>query len=326
VAGERRRVAVAPAVPDERTDVAVLRALQEAGVAITRASLAKAFAAGEVTRDGVALKPGRALDRIGEVDVVLPGPEPLAGAEPEDLPLVVVFEDDALLVIDKPAGMPVHAGPGHAHGTVVNAVLGRLGAAAAELPSLPGNAEDRPGIVHRIDKDTSGLLVVTKTVAAQEHVAAQFRRHTIERSYLAIVMGEPSWDELDVDTLHGRDPADRRRFSPNVKRGRRAVTRLRVEQRLAGLTLLRCVLQTGRTHQIRMHARHVGHPILGDALYGKGIGDPDLRREVAALGRHALHAATLGLEHPDGRRLRWESALPPELAALVRAHLHPAAD
>jgi 23S rRNA pseudouridine1911/1915/1917 synthase len=104
------------------------------------------------------------------------------------------------------------------------------------------------------------------------------------------------------------------------------VTRFRVEARLADLTLLRCVLHTGRTHQIRMHARHVGHPIVGDALYGKGIADPDLRREVAALGRHALHAATLGLEHPDGRRMRWESALPPELAALVRAHLHPAAD
>ena len=226
-------------------------------------------------------------------------------------------------MIDKPAGMPVHLGPGHARGTVVNAVLGHLGRAADELPTMPGNSDDRPGIVHRIDKDTSGLLVVTKTAAAQEHIAAQFRRHTIERSYLAIVMGEPAWDELDVDTLHGRDPSDRRRFSPNVKSGRRAVTRFLVERRLAGITLLRCVLQTGRTHQIRMHARHIGHPILGDVLYGRSISDPDLRREVAALGRHALHAATLGLEHPDGRRLRWESPLPPELAALVDAHALP---
>jgi 23S rRNA pseudouridine1911/1915/1917 synthase len=319
VTGARRRVAVAPAHPDERIDVAVLRALQADGVAITRAALARAFANGDVVREGVVLKAGRVLDRACEIDVVLAEPEPLR-AEPEALPLVVVHEDDALLVIDKPAGMPVHLGPGHARGTVVNAVLGHLGRRAEELPTLPGNAEGRPGIVHRIDKDTSGLLVVTKTAAAQEHIAAQFRNHTIERSYLAIVIGEPAWDELVVDTLHGRDPADRRRFSPNVKHGRRALTQFFVERRLDGITLLRCVLSTGRTHQIRMHARHIGHPILGDALYGKSIGDPDLRREVAALGRHALHAATLGLEHPDGRRLRWESPLPAELAALVDAH------
>jgi 23S rRNA pseudouridine1911/1915/1917 synthase len=312
-------VAVAPAHPDERIDVAVLRALQADGVAITRAALARAFANGDVVRDGAVLKAGRVLDRACEIDVVLAVPEPLR-AEAEALPLVVVFEDEALLVIDKPAGMAVHLGPGHAKGTVVNAVLGHLGQSAQELPTLPGNPDDRPGIVHRIDKDTSGLLVVTKTAAAQEHVAAQFRHHTIERSYLALVQGEPAWDELVVDTLHGRDPADRRRFSPNVKRGRRALTHLFVERRLAGITLLRCVLQTGRTHQIRMHARHIGHPILGDALYGRSISDPDLRREVAALGRHALHAATLALEHPDGRRLRWESPLPPELKALQSAH------
>jgi 23S rRNA pseudouridine1911/1915/1917 synthase len=322
VSGARRRVAVAPAHPDERIDVAVLRALSADGVAITRAALARAFANGDVVRDGVVLKAGRVLDRACEIDVVLATPEPLR-AEAEALPLVVVYEDEALLVVDKPAGMPVHLGPGHARGTLVNAVLHHLGHAAEALPTLPGNPDHRPGIVHRIDKDTSGLLVVTKTAAAQEHVAAQFRHHTVERSYLAIVLGAPAWDEITVDTLHGRDPADRRRFSPNVKRGRRAVTQLFVERRLAGITLLRCVLSTGRTHQIRMHARHLGHPIIGDALYARGIPDPDLRREVAALGRHALHAAMLGLEHPDRRRLRWESPLPPELAALVDAHALP---
>jgi 23S rRNA pseudouridine1911/1915/1917 synthase len=316
------RLTIAPAHPDERIDVAVLRALQAAGVAITRAGLVAAFTRGEVTRAGVPVKPGKVLDRECEVDVVVPRPEPLS-AEPEALPLAIVFEDDALLVIDKPAGMPVHLGPGHARGTVVNAVLGHLGRSAHELPTMPGNAEDRPGIVHRLDKDTSGLLVVTKTAVAQEHVAAQFRRHTIERSYLGLVLGDPQWSERTVDTLHGRDPADRRRFSPNVKKGRRAITHLCVERRLRGVTLVRFELQTGRTHQIRMHARHLGLPILGDKLYGRGTPDPDLRRLVGELDRHALHAATLGLEHPDGRRLRWQSPLPPELATIVEALANP---
>jgi len=322
-AGERRvRLSLVPTAPPERIDVAVLRALQVSGVAITRSGLARAFADAAVTSGGVALRPGRMLERACEVEVRLPRPEPLR-AEPEALPLAIVFEDEALLVIDKPAGMPVHLGPGHERGTVVNAVLGHLGVSADALPTMPGNDESRPGIVHRLDKDTSGLLVVTKTAAAQEHVAKQFREHTIERSYLGLVIGSPSWDAIDVETLHGRDPGDRRRFSPNVKRGRKAVTHVEVVQRLRECTLVRFVLQTGRTHQIRMHARHLGHPILGDRLYGRGTPDEDLRRVVHALGRHALHAATLGLQHPNGQWMRWESALPPELAAIVEQFATP---
>ncbi len=302
-----------------RLDVLLLRELQARGVAVTRSALHRAFAAGCVRAEGRALRPSSSPAPGVVVEVELVVAAPLATAEPESLPLAIVFEDDALLVIDKAAGMPVHAGPGHTHGTLVNAVLGHLQLEADALPVLAGNDASRPGIVHRLDKDTSGLLVVAKHAAAQEHLAAQFRRHELERSYLGIVDGVPRWTQTRLDTLHGRDPADRRRFSPDVARGRRAITDAAVEQPLHAAALVRFTLQTGRTHQIRMHAKKLGHPILGDALYGHVPADARAREAVASLGRHALHAAVLGLVHPDGRRMRWESPLPPELARLVLA-------
>jgi 23S rRNA pseudouridine1911/1915/1917 synthase len=222
-----------------------------------------------------------------------------------------------MLVIDKAAGMPVHAGPGHARGTLVNAVLGHLQVGADALPVLAGNDASRPGIVHRLDKDTSGLVVVAKHAAAQEHLAAQFRRHDLERSYLGLVDRVPRWIDIHVDTLHGRDPADRRRFSPDVPRGRRAITDAHVERALHAAALVRFTLHTGRTHQIRMHARKLDHPILGDALYGHAPSDDRVRAAIADLHRHALHAAVLGLVHPNGTRMRWESPLPPEFACVL---------
>jgi 23S rRNA pseudouridine1911/1915/1917 synthase len=306
----------------QRLDRALVAALAARGRAITRSNLQRAFAAGDVREQGRRLKPGRVVDRELDVELRLPEPEPLH-ARPEDLPLTVVHEDDAVLVVEKAAGVVVHAGAGHASGTLVNAVLHHLQASgeARSLPTMPGNPPSRPGIVHRLDKDTSGLLVIAKTERAQECLAAQFRTHAIERAYLGIVAGNPPWSSRRIETGHGRDPADRRRFSPEAP-ARRAVTNASVVRQLRGAALLRFVLETGRTHQIRMHARHVGHPILGDALYGGGTQlDPALRERVAALGRHALHAAVLGFEHPDGRRLRFESSLPSELEALVQALL-----
>jgi 23S rRNA pseudouridine1911/1915/1917 synthase len=314
--GAVHAIMLAPAVG--RLDVALLGALQARGVAITRSALGRAFAAGQVRAQGRALRPSLAPLAGVEIEIELVEPEPLR-AEPEQLPLTIVYEDEALLVIDKPAGMPVHAGPGHASGTLVNAVLGYLQVEAAALPVLAGNDATRPGIVHRLDKNTSGLLVVAKHAAAQEHLAAQFRRHDLERSYLGVVDGVPRWPEIRLDTQHGRDPAERRRFSPDVAHGRRAITLARVERALHAAALVRFTLHTGRTHQIRMHARKLGHPILGDVLYGHAPADARARAAVAALGRHALHADTLGLVHPDGRAMRWHSALPIELVALVEA-------
>jgi 23S rRNA pseudouridine1911/1915/1917 synthase len=312
------RVPLGPQALGQRLDAALVAELQRLGHPCTRSQLARAFAAGQVRVAGVpARKPARLVDAALDVEVELLAPEPLR-ATPEDLPLVVVHEDADLLVIDKPAGMVVHAGPGHDSGTLVNAVLHHLGAAPGDLPVLPGNDDSRPGIVHRLDRDTSGLIVVAKHLRAQEGLAAQFRVHDLRRSYLGVVWGAPAFTVKTLRTRHGRDPADRRRFSPHVDEGREAVTHLQVQERMQGAALLRCRLETGRTHQIRMHCKLLGHPIVGDALYG-GVAGPPARRALAeALGRHALHAAELGFRHPvSGRDLDFASPLPPELAALL---------
>jgi len=312
------RVALGSEALGQRLDAALVAELQRQGWTCTRSQLSRAFAAGLVRVAGVAArKPGRIVDVATEIEVELPVAEPLQ-ARAEELPLVVVHEDTDLLVIDKPAGMVVHAGPGHDSGTLVNAVLHHLGVGASELPTLPGNDDSRPGIVHRLDRDTSGLIVVAKNERAQEGLAAQFRVHDLRRKYLGVIWGAPGFAARTLRTRHGRDPGDRRRFSPHVDEGREAITHLLVKQRFVDAALLECRLETGRTHQIRMHCRLLGHPIVGDALYG-GLGGPPRRREIsAALGRHALHAAHLGFKHPrTGKDVDFESPLPEELRGLI---------
>jgi 23S rRNA pseudouridine1911/1915/1917 synthase len=308
-------VSLSAAAIGQRVDRALVEALAQQGHPITRSQLARSFAAGLVRSEGHHLKPGTKLERACVVELELLDAEPLAHAFAEAIALTIVHEDRSLLVIDKPAGMVVHAGPGHARGSLVNAVLHHLG--SVSLPVLPGNGPERPGLVHRLDRDTSGLIMVAKTMPALACLAEQLRAHTIERAYLGVVLGDPSWDTLRVETRHGRDPTDRRRFSPEHGE-RQAVTNIAVLHRLGGhASVLRFVLETGRTHQIRMHARHVGHPIFADALYGRHPRDARLRKLADELGRHALHAAVLGFDHPDGERLRFESQLPPELERLI---------
>ena len=304
-----------------RLDRAILAALERQGLSCTRSRLARAFAQGLVRSEDQVLKPGRTVDRPMVVEVQLVE-RSLARAYPEPLALEVLHEDDDVLVVIKPASMVVHVGPGHDAGTLVNAVLHHLGRSAQSLPVLPGNDALRPGVVHRLDRQTSGVLVMAKTEPAAAHLAQQFRRHSVERLYLGVVEGTPPWIRLRVETGHGRDPAQRKRFSPTSDHARRAITVMEVDRVLDGAALLRFHLETGRTHQIRMHARHVGHPIVGDALYGSG------RRAVAWSermdpDRHALHAHTLGFEHPTkGTFLRFEAPIPPDMAALV-ANLEP---
>ena len=312
------RVALGRQALGQRLDAALVAELQRQGQACTRSQISRAFAAGLVRVAGVAArKPARIVDVAVEVEVDLASNEP-AQATAEDLPLVVVHEDGDLLVIDKPAGMVVHAGPGHDSGTLVNAVLHHLGVTAADLPTLPGNDDSRPGIVHRLDRDTSGLIVVAKNERAQEGLAAQFRVHDLRRKYLGVIWGAPGFAARTLRTRHGRDPGDRRRFSPHVDEGREAITHLLVKQRFKDAALIECRLETGRTHQIRMHCRLLGHPIVGDALYG-GLGGPAPRRAIAAaLGRHALHAAHLGFKHPGtGKEVDFVSPLPPDLCRLI---------
>jgi 23S rRNA pseudouridine1911/1915/1917 synthase len=259
------------------------------------------------------------------VTVAVPPPEP-AKPMAEPIPLTIVYEDDALVVIDKPAGLVVHPAAGHASGTLVNALIAHCGDSLSGIGGVK-----RPGIVHRLDKNTSGLMVVAKTDAAHRALSAQFADKTegpLERGYLALVWGAPGRPKGTVDAPLDRHPQarDKRAVRPG---GRDAVTHWQVLERFAGpdgkpvASLLECRLETGRTHQIRVHLAHIGHPILGDATYGSGFKTkaarlgPKARAALADLGRQALHAYLLIIEHPHTRkRLRFQSELPGDLRRL----------
>jgi len=272
------------------------------GVAISRSILQRWIVDGRVTVDG-GLAASKHRVRPGARVLIHPAPPPPSTAVAEDIPLAVLFEDEHIVVIDKAAGMVVHPAPGHAGGTLVNALLHR-----STVRAEAGNA--RPGIVHRLDKDTSGVLVVARTPLAHAGLVPQFRAHSIERRYLAIAVGRPA-SPITFDTLHGRHRVDRKRFTSKTDRGKRAVTHLRVVERLHGSALVECSLETGRTHQIRVHLAEHGFPVLGDKTYGPSSRDPHVMRAAAALGRQGLHAAALGFNHPvHGEPLRFVAPLP----------------
>ncbi|MCD8207796.1 MAG: RluA family pseudouridine synthase [Bacteroidales bacterium] len=269
---------------------------------------------------------------------------------PEDIPLNIVYEDDDLLVVNKPAGMVVHPGHGHFSGTLVNALAYHLGASAETLKgaaadgskggsSVPtsswsGSSDDDEGrlgiLVHRIDKDTSGLLVIAKTEEAQLQLAKQFFVHSIDRRYVAIVWGNIPADEGTIEGNIGRDPNDRLRFKvyPDGDYGKTAITHYRVLERFGYVTVVECRLETGRTHQIRVHFSHIGHPIFNDERYGgaeirKGTVYAKYRQFIQncfkLLPRQALHAKTLGFVHPTtGKLMQFDSPLPEDMAALIK--------
>jgi 23S rRNA pseudouridine1911/1915/1917 synthase len=284
---------------------------------VTRTKIQKAIEAGLVT---VNEKPVRANYRVHPLDKIelsLPKTPRLADVVPENIPLNIVYEDDHLLVINKPAGMVVHPAYQNWTGTLVNALMWHF----QNLPQLPGN-EGKPGLVHRIDKDTSGLLVVAKTEEAMQDLAAQFYHHTIERTYWALVWGEPVPAEGVVDVYIGRSPGDRRIITafPDASQGKRAVTHYRIIKWLRYVSLVECQLETGRTHQIRAHMKYLGHPLFNDATYGgnrilKGTVFTKYRQFVEncfkLMPRQALHAKTLGFTHPVTKaRLKFECDLP----------------
>ena len=239
-----------------------------------------------------------------------------AEALPEDIPLTIAYEDAHLIVIDKPAGMVVHPAVGNITGTLVNALLHHC---RGNLSGINGVA--RPGIVHRIDKDTSGLLVVAKSDAAHEGLAVQFAAHTVHRRYIAVCAGHPSPPEGTVNARIGRSDADRKKMTVlpnNSSRGKTAITHYKVLERLDEAAVIECRLETGRTHQVRVHCASIGHPLLGDPAYGRT--PKQLRPVLDRLGfaRQALHAAELGFVHPvTGETVQFRSDLPPDMAELI---------
>ncbi len=298
--------------PRERLDKLVVALLAREGVTASRAAVQRWIDHGRVEVDG---HPARASITVpaGARLAVSPEPPEPTSAEPDaSIELRVVFEDAHLLVIDKPAGLVVHPAKGHATGTLVNALLSRGGFERAGSDPRDPIGHLRPGIVHRLDKGTSGLLVVAKDDATREGLKALFARHAIERAYVAIVTGVAH--DAHIETLHGRHPADRRRFTTRVTTGKRAVTDVRVLEALGGATLVECRLATGRTHQIRVHLTEcLATPVLGDPLYGKPPADAALRALADELGHQALHARVLGFVHPaTGKAMRWESDPPPD--------------
>jgi 23S rRNA pseudouridine1911/1915/1917 synthase len=239
-----------------------------------------------------------------------PAAPPPGGPVPEDLPLAVRYEDDRLLVVAKPAGLVVHPGPGHPTGTLVNALLGRLG---TRLPA-GGGAGDRPGIVHRLDKDTSGLLLVAKDDGAHLALSRDLAAHRVERRYLALVQGRLAAETGTVDAPVGRHPRDRRRMAVVAKGGRRAVTHWRVLETFPAVQLAEASLETGRTHQVRVHLASLRHPLVGDRTYGA---DPVLAARLG-VARPFLHAWRLGFRHPtDGHQVELTEPLPDDLQSVL---------
>lgn len=269
---------------------------------LSRSALQTLMEQGRVSRDGESVSKKEKACPGARYVVELPDPEPIE-AIPQDIPLHVVYEDSDLLVVNKPKGMVVHPAPGNPDGTLVNALLYHC---AGQLSGIGGAI--RPGIVHRIDKDTSGLLVVAKNDGAHQSLSEQMRVHSIHRVYHAIVYGNLKEDEGFVETWLGRDPKDRKKMAvvPQTAMGARyAYTGWRVLERLGNFTYIACKLKTGRTHQIRVHMASMGHPLAGDAVYGP-------RNCIKSLAGQCLHAKELGFEHPaTGEWMQFDSSLPP---------------
>jgi len=305
-----RLLRVEPPDADQRLDVFLAAALPD----LSRSRVQRLIREGRILVDGQRPRPSDPTRAGSAIAITLPRPAP-AEALPEDIPLAVVYEDASLIVVDKPAGMVVHPSAGHARGTLVNALLHHC----RDLSGIGGVM--RPGIVHRMDKGTSGLIIAAKNDRAHASLAAQFKAHTVDREYLAIVWGRFREAGGRYEKPVGRHPRDRKRMSVASRRGKEATTLYRVEREAAGMSLVRLKLLTGRTHQIRVHLADAGHPVLGDPTYGGtaargAAAPPALRPVIRGLGRPALHATVLGFDHPEtGRRRRFESPLPPELRA-----------
>jgi 23S rRNA pseudouridine1911/1915/1917 synthase len=302
-----------PPGAEERLDRALAGSLPEH----SRSMLARLIEQGAVRVNGdLVVRPSAKVRSGAAVEIELPEPAP-SGAEPQEIPLELLYQDEAIAVIDKPPGLIVHPAAGHRDETLVNALLFHV----SDLSGIGG--ELRPGIVHRLDRETSGVMVIAKNDAAHRRLAEAWGTPAVRKEYLALVYGTPKQTAGTIDKPIGRHPVDRKRMAI-VAGGRRAVTLWEVAEHLRHLSLLRCRLQTGRTHQIRVHLKAIGHPIVGDPLYSgpqwRGIPDRKIQKLLSSFTRQALHAARLSFPHPlSGEQVTFEAPLPPDLATLLTA-------
>lgn len=308
-------ITVAETEAGERLD----RMLAARFASLSRSRLKKLIEAGRLSSEGATISDPAMRVKSGQ-RFVLELPPPVADRPaPQAMALDIKYEDDELLVLDKPAGLVVHPAPGNLDHTLVNALLAHCGASLAGIGGVK-----RPGIVHRIDKDTSGLMVVAKTERAQQQLSADFAAHRVSRSYLAVVRGMPSPREGTIASRIGRSRVNRKKMAVVASGGKEAVTHYRVLRVLGlGAALIECRLATGRTHQIRVHLTDIGHPLIGDRTYGR-IRGAALPEAARVFPRQALHANLLGFHHPvTGAYLEFTSPLPADMAALVETLAQP---
>ncbi|MBC8231929.1 RluA family pseudouridine synthase [bacterium] len=285
---------------------------------LSRSFIQKLIKEKSITVNGNPSKPSYKLRDNDQVEVIVPEPEP-SHAQPEDIPLNVLYEDDVLVVINKPAGMVTHPAPGNRSGTLVNAIL----AYCSNLSGIGG--VQRPGIVHRLDKDTSGVLVVAKNDFAHQSLAAQFKEHQVKKIYLALICGIPAQDDGTIIAPIGRSIRNRKKMAVTNIRSREATTHFKVIERYDSLSFVEVMPETGRTHQIRVHFAHIGHPVVSDQVYGGGrkraineAHSPEVKKMIAELNRQALHAHLLGFLHPSTEEyMEFIAPIPEDIQAVL---------
>ncbi|NDC56231.1 MAG: RluA family pseudouridine synthase [Alphaproteobacteria bacterium] len=301
----------------QRLDVALTKGLAEAGHTFSRARVQALLAEGCVTKGGQVVDDASMTTAAGDVYcLTLPAPK-TAKPRAQKIPLTIVYEDDDMVVIDKPAGLVVHPAAGNHDQTLVNALLAHCGNSLSGIGGV-----QRPGIVHRLDKETSGLMVVAKHDAAHQALQKQFEGHTLSRTYHAVVWGVPKPHKGRLEGNIGRHPRLRQKMAVLMRGGKDAVTHYTVLKTLPDVaSLVECVLETGRTHQIRVHLAHKGHPVVGDRLYGRArAASKKIPETFARFPRQALHAVALSLRHPrTGKKMVFESAIPLDMAGLIEA-------
>lgn len=298
-AGEQEKLIITEQEVGQRADVALAALLE-----LTRSNMQKLLEEGRAVKGAKVLKANYKLRLGDEITVTLPEPQPL-DVQPENIPLDIIYEDDDVVVVNKPRGMVVHPAAGNYSGTLVNALL-------YHCKNLSGiNGVIRPGIVHRLDKDTSGIMICAKNDAAHVSLSQQIQNKTAQRTYLAVVRGNIKTDEGVIETLIARDKNDRKKMAVVKEDGRQAITEYQVLERFGKYTIVRCRLRTGRTHQIRVHMEYLGYPLVGDPKYSP-------MKTPFAINGQALHSQTLEFDHPrTGQRLHFEAPLPEDLQKIV---------